>query len=111
MMDYQQVLAQPDRPFRVCVFGTMTRTIKKRETTVQCGWVAWNPNLTDHWAHQGRLPSSGSFAWLGEAAARQAALAAFADERVTQVQIRTEQDRTLIVFNRHGDKITHYFDD
>lgn len=111
MKDYQEILAQTDRPFRVIVFATITRKIGNREKTIQCGYDAWNPILTDHYAHQGRLPSSGSFAWIGEPAARTAVFAAFADESVTQVQIRTDQDRTLIVFNRHGDRITHYFHD
>lgn len=90
-------------PFRVVAFGT--------EQIGRCkprgfGFVVWNP---DHTLEPGRLPGSGCFIWRGVHAARGAAMAIFDDPRVHQVQIRTNQDRALWIYNRHHDgRITGY---
>lgn len=109
------------KPYRICAFGTCNITKGKRTKTVQAGWDLHNPILTDHWAHKGRLAGSGSFSWLAthtdnavitvtpEGCALPSGIskaidAAFADNSVSQVQLRTEQDRKLLIFNRHSDR-------
>lgn len=97
------------RPYRVVVFSTIQIDYKRKgKKTVGCAFDAWNPELTDHWAHAGRLQGSGSFSWLGMQGAKYAAARAFLDPAVHQVQIRTEQDRKLLIFNRHRNTITSY---
>ena len=101
-------------PYRVAVFANRTivkgRGKRQRTERIGVGWIAWNPELTEHWAHAGRLPGSGSFQWLGLQAAKNAVGEAFLDPTVHQVQIRTEQDRKLAIFNR-GFKAFYIADD
>jgi hypothetical protein len=83
-------------PYRVLAFGTR----KHRKKTVGYGFDVWNPELTDHWAHAGRLNGSGSFLWLGLRDAKNAVGRAFLDPNIHQVQIRTNQDKQIAIFYR-----------
>jgi hypothetical protein len=87
-------------PYRVIVCATREMKRGRKTERVGVAWVAWNPTLTDHSAHAGRLDGSGSFLWLGLRDAKNAVAAAFLDPTVHQVQIRTNQDRKIAVFNR-----------
>lgn len=90
-------------PYRVVVFKREERKSGKRGKAkiVEYAYAAWNPELTEHSAHWGRLKGSGSFAWLGMQGAKYAAVSALMDG-AHQVQIRTNQDRTLRVYSRTG---------
>jgi hypothetical protein len=113
------------KPYRIVVAANRTIIKRKKPVAVGCAWILHNPVLTDHWAHQGRPAGLGSFAWLatqgkgtiqvtpdGTAlpdAISSAIDLAFSDPNATQVQLRTEQDKKLLIFNRHSNKnITVY---
>lgn len=69
-------------------------------------WCAWTLDRT---AEPWRLAVSGTSCFAGGVRAVQAARAALRDPRVTQVQIRTNQDRKILVYNRSSDgKVTYY---
>jgi hypothetical protein len=96
------------RPYRIIVAATGQRTVGRgkwqRTQTIGYAVVAWNGDdearkLFD----PGRLPGAGTFCWPGLTAARRAALAQFADPTVHQVQVRTNQDRPVYLWNRHSD--------
>ena len=60
-------------------------------------WVAWN---LDHTVESARLPGSGSFVWPGLHAVRTEALRLMAASNVSQVSIRTNQDRSIYVYRK-----------
>jgi len=92
-------------PYRVVCFGTR---YSKRGRVERFAWVAWNPD--EETARLAGRPGFGSFDWLGLAAAKNAAGHALACEGADQVQIRTNQDRILVVFNRDYRR-SHYTED
>ena len=99
------------RAYTIHVFGEKfvpVRRLKKMTTIARQGWgiLGWNPEN----AHEpGRLPGSGSFTWIGCRAARRAALEFLAQPEVSQVQIRTNQDRTIYVWNKQSNgRLTGY---
>lgn len=67
------------------------------------GWTA------DQSAERSRLPGSGTFVFNGGLRAVVAARRYLRDSRTYQVQIRTNQDRKVLVYNRqHDGRITCY---
>ena len=76
--------------------GSIGRVKKPRSYA----FVLWNPDNT---FEPSRLKDSGTFQWNGLHAVRAAAIAAFERPEVHQVSIRTNQDRSLYVFNRQSD--------
>jgi hypothetical protein len=64
------------------------------------GFVAWTPE--QHY-REARLPNGGSFLFPGIHAARAEAFAYLARPNVRQVSIRTDQDRTVYLYNRYDD--------
>jgi hypothetical protein len=93
------------RFYTIHVFGenyVPTRKLKKMTLIERRRWgiLGWNPNN----AHEpGRLPNSGCFTWVGCLAARRAAMEFLTRPAVTQVQIHTNQDRTIYVWNKATD--------
>lgn len=89
-------------PLRAVVFTSFQRTIgrgkKARTVTTGAAYELWNPStVCEPW----RLEGSGSFLWPGLHAVRRAAMAEFAaDPNVTQISIRTNQDREVYRFYR-----------
>jgi hypothetical protein len=97
-------------PYRVIVFGTSTRTIGrgKRQRTETRGYAfhGWTP---DQSAEPSRMPGSGTFCYAGAIRAIVAARAYLARPGINQVQIRTNQDHTVLVYNKQPDgSIVHY---
>ena len=100
-------------PYRICVSAVgfrRGRLYKGRGPThkgaysaitpAAYGYVAWNP---DHTVETSRLPSSGTFLWPGLHAVRAAAYAELQRAVVQQVSIRTNQDRTVYMYNKYAD--------
>ena len=70
------------------------------------GYQLWTPE--QHFS-EGRLPGAGSFLFPGIHAARRAALDTFLRPDTVQVQVRTNQDRTVYLWNKWRDgSITGY---
>lgn len=92
-------------PYRVFASGTSYRVVgrgnRRHQEPRGYAYVVWNPDST---VEPSRLPGSGTFLWPGLHAARRAALAQFDDQAVHQVSVRTNQDRTVYIWNRnrHG---------
>lgn len=81
-------------PYRVACFGD------------RFGYILWNPVQV---YREARLPDAGSFLFPGLHAVRAAALNELAKPGIHQVQIRTNQDRKVWIFNKQaGGKITGY---
>jgi len=99
------------RPYRVAVFSMRYRPVKQLKwmTTIErvgVGWDLWTPVQA---YSEARLPSAGSFLFPGIHAVRRAAMEAFKDSSVHQVQVRTNQDRKVYLWNRQADgRITGY---
>jgi hypothetical protein len=91
-------------PLRVLVFAETVRSASKsrKAKTIGCAWCAWSPDQCASFG-EGRLSGSGTFLFAGFIRARQTALRAFANEDVRQVSVRTNQDRTVFVWNRRPD--------
>lgn len=100
------------RPLRVCVFGHVwqrgrlyagrgpnNRGARTAIEPILAGWHAWTPDTTAEPHREGY----GSFCYLGGLRALAAARRAFRQSGVTQVQIRTNQDRKVLIFNRRND--------
>lgn len=94
-------------PYRVQVsrwqYRPAGRPRKNGFTPIQkvgTGYDLWTPEQS---YQEARLPSAGSFLFPGLFAVRAAALAEFAKPGVHQVQIRTNQDRIVYIFNRRAD--------
>lgn len=82
------------RPYRIVVF------------TSGFAYFGWTPR--QHY-REARLPSAGSFLFPGMFAVRRAAMEYLALPDTRQVQIRTNQDRRVWLFNKQPDgRITGY---
>jgi hypothetical protein len=97
-------------PYRVAVFATSTQTKGKgkrqRTITKGYGYFGWTENRI---AEPSRLPGSGTFLYFGGIRAIVAARQYLALPETHQVQIRTNQDRKVLVYIKHPDgHITHY---
>lgn len=97
-------------PFRIVVFGER-EVIKgkgKRSRTEREGFafVLWNPD-EETATREGR-PGFGSFAWYEMPLARRAALDALLQPEITQVSIRTNQDRQIA--RLYKSKLDEYLD-
>lgn len=93
------------RPYRLNIFGQRfqaVRRLKKRTdiALVTFGFMGWTP--TQHY-HEARLPSAGSFLFAGMHEVRRAAMDALAQPGITQVSIRTNQDRQVYRYFKHAD--------
>lgn len=64
------------------------------------GYVAWTPDQT---AEPSRWPGSGTFLFNGLHVAYREVHRILREPRTRQVQIRTNQDRTLYVWNKYDD--------
>ena len=72
------------------------------------GIQGWNP---DNRHEPGRLPTSGCFTWVGIVAVRKAAMEYLALPSVTQVSVRTNQDRQVYRYFKHADgTVTGYYE-
>src|SRR5574342_1236987 len=88
---------------RALAFGTGTRYSRGRKPKpTSYGYQVWTPALRRA-GDEGRLLGSGTFGFDGFIRARAAALAEFRHPEIQQVQVRTNQDRTGMVWNRHED--------
>lgn len=86
--------------------GPENRGARTTIARVRAGYVAWSDDQTPEPA---RLPGSGTFLFAGALRAVARVHREFRDPRVVQVSLRTNQDRTLLVYNRQADgRITHY---
>lgn len=95
------------KPYRLVAFGNMTRTTGKgkhtRTKVISFGVVAWNSDEIARTMYDpGRLHGAGTFCWPGLHAVRREAMRLLAGE-YTQVQVRTNQDRVLYIWNKHSD--------
>ena len=99
------------KPYRVIAFAhgwRITRKLKRvtRIEPTQYGYCLWTE--TQHY-QEARLPSAGSFLFPGIHAVRDAAIAELSKPDVYQVQVRTNQDRKVYLWNKHADgRITSY---
>jgi hypothetical protein len=92
-------------PYRVIVFATNTRTVGKgkrqRTETTGYGFQSWTP--IQFFDAGPRLPGAGSFLYPGALRAIQAARKHLREPEVHQVQIRTNQDRKVLTYDKHAD--------
>ncbi len=102
-------------PYRVIVCQQVSKTTgrgpKRKTTMIGSAFVAWNPDAS---IEPGRLANSGSFLWPGIHAARAVAMDYLTQLGTTyhQVQVRTNQDRTVYLWNKSSDgRITGYAPD
>lgn len=95
-------------PYRVNVFANGWRASGKpnkrngftRIERTQYGYTLW----THEQAYQeARLSSAGSFLFPGIHAVRRAAMDALQRPNTYQVQVRTNQDRLVYLWNKHAD--------
>ncbi len=101
-------------PYRLNVSATSTVTVgkgKRQRTKVRhYGYMGWTPFQLC--GQEARLPDAGSFLYPGFIRAREAAMAYLALPETTQISIRTNQDQTVYVYNKHEDgRITGYAED
>ena len=95
-------------PYRIAVaakryfpVGRMNpRTGFTKMTLREFAYDLWTPTQS---YQEARLPSAGSFLFPGIHAVRRAAMHALALPGVTQVQVRTNQDRIVYLWNRSTD--------
>jgi hypothetical protein len=98
-------------PYRLVIFADKWRIVKryKRYTAIErtsMAWMGWTP---EQYYREARLPSAGSFLFAGMHVVRRAAMTAFNDSNVRQIQVRTNQDQKVYLWNRHCDgQITGY---
>jgi hypothetical protein len=101
-------------PYRVNVFARGFRPVGKPSKKNGYTKIALSEYGFQLWTEvqayrEARLPSAGSFLFPGLHAVRQAALDALAKPNVYQVQIKTNQDRTVYLWNKHRDgRVTGY---
>lgn len=92
------------KPYRILVIAhgiLMTGKSRNRKPTpTTYGYFGWTPIQS---YREARLPSSGSFLYPGIVAVRKAAMEYLSQPEVTQVQIRTNQDRKVYLWNKHKD--------
>jgi hypothetical protein len=97
--------------YRLVIITDRYRPVReyKRWTKIECTsvcWMGWTPTQA---YREARLPGAGSFLYPGIHAVRRAAMEAFSQPGVRQVSVRTNQDKSVYLFNRHADgKITGY---
>ncbi len=91
-------------PYRIVVFTQATVTTgkgKRQKTkTVGSAYMGWTPRQA---YQEARLEGAGSFLYPGIRAVRYAAYEYLALNETHQVQIRTNQDRKVYIFNKHAD--------
>jgi hypothetical protein len=99
-------------PYTLVIAGSHWHAGKTRKngftpiTRQRSAWQGWT---ADQSAEAGRLAGSGSFVYNGGVRAVAAARAYLRQGNVDQVQIRTNQDRKVIVYNKCANgTITHY---
>lgn len=93
------------KPYRITVFATKLsagRRYKKYTQLVQRHYAfdGWHEEQS---YQEARLPGAGSFLYPGIFAARAAALEFLALPGTTQVQVKTNQDKKVYLFNKHAD--------
>lgn len=93
------------RPYRIVVFARgplpgSQRHPSRARRVAEYAYMGWNP--MQHFS-EGRLPGDGSFLYPGIFAVRREAMKYLALPETQQVQIRTNQDRTVYLFNKHID--------
>lgn len=96
--------------YRLAIFTTGTRTVGsgKRTRTVPTGYgyFGWT---ADQSAEPARLPESGTFVYNGGIRVIVAARQYLTLPDVHQVQIRTNQDRKILIYNKQADgRISSY---
>lgn len=96
-------------PYRIAVFASAQVPISRRSKklkTVSYGYLGWTAR--QEFDAGARLPGAGSFLFSGLRCVR-AVRDYLALPETHQVQIRTNQDRTLYIYNKHSDgRITGY---
>ena len=85
--------------------GPRQRGALTRIEVAQVAWIGWH---ADHTVEPGRLAGSGSFCFPGIRTAYTAVRRYLEEPGVHQVQLRTNQDRTLYVWHRNGGRVTWY---
>lgn len=96
--------------YRISVFATGQRTIgrgkRQRTQSIGYGYHGWTSNQS---AEPWRLKGSGTFCYLGAFHAIVAARQYLALPETHQVQIRTNQDRKVLIYYKRPDgRITCY---
>ena len=91
-------------PYRIAVAATGTQIKGKgkqqRTVTTHYAYMGWT---ADQSAEPHRLQGSGTFMYLGGLRVVAAARKYLALPETTQVQIRTNQDRKVLVYHKHAD--------
>lgn len=86
------------KPYRIVIFSRgALKGLKGQRGYAYHGWTS-----TQHYI-EARLPNAGSFLFPGLYAVRRAAMEYLALPETHQVQIRTNQDRKLYLWNKHAD--------
>jgi hypothetical protein len=99
------------KPYRlvVCCRGYRAgRKYKRHTEIVPTGYafMGWTPVQS---YQEARLPSDGSFLYPGIVEVRRAAMEYLARPEVHQVQVKTNQDASIYIWNKHADgRITGY---
>ena len=100
------------KPYRIIVFASGFRPGRRRRTyteIIPCDYAfdGWTPAQS---YQEARLPSAGSFLFPGIVAVRKAAMEYLARPSVTQVSVRTNQDKQVYRYFRQADgRITGYY--
>lgn len=91
-------------PYRIAVFASGTQTKGKgkrqRAITTHYAYMGWT---ADQSAERSRLEGSGTFLYNGGLRVIVAARKYLALPETTQVQIRTNQDRKVLIYFKHAD--------
>jgi hypothetical protein len=104
-------MTEQRKPYRLVVCGRGYRAGRqyKRYTEIvptSYAFMGWTPEQS---YQEARLPSAGSFLYPGIVAVRRAAMEYLARPEVHQVQVRTNQDAKVYIWNKHTDgRITGY---
>jgi len=100
-------------PYTLVIAGSHWQAGKTRKngftpiTRARSAWQGWT---ADQSAEAGRLAGSGSFVYNGALRAVQAARAYLRQANVDQVQIRTNQSRTILVYNKRANGTITFYD-
>ena len=107
-MTQQQISERTPYRIVVCCRGEKSVGRGKRTRTVTTSYAYMGWTEVQHY-NEARLSNAGSFLFPGLHAVRRAAMEYLAQPGVHQVSIRTNQDRTIYLFNKYADgKITGY---